>query len=153
MCTWKKFIHNATSKVVPNWIDLLMIHSSMMWPKEVGLGLAKITFYYMEKEGIPERVQMGSWVFIIKHRNGSDVKLDHWNTYFVVILFTTMVIMIQMHHYVFNAILQIVKFRLNIVQHVVRSLQSRMGLCYCPGTTMTTSPKSCSFAHWRRPFL
>ena len=36
-----------------------------------------------------------------------------------------------------------------------------MGLCYCPGTTTTTArittmtapPKSCSFAHWRRPFL
>ena len=39
---------------------------------------------------------------------------------------------------------------------IVRSLRSRMGLCYCPGTTtttITTSPKSCSFAHWRRPFL
>ena len=39
---------------------------------------------------------------------------------------------------------------------IVRSLRSRMGLCYCPGTTTTittTSPKSCSFAHWRRPFL
>ena len=41
---------------------------------------------------------------------------------------------------------------------IVRSLRSRMGLCYCPGTSMTTttittSPKSCSFAHWRRPFL
>ena len=38
---------------------------------------------------------------------------------------------------------------------VVRSLQSRMGLCYCPRTaiTMTAPPISCSFAHWRRPFL
>ena len=35
----------------------------------------------------------------------------------------------------------------------MRSLRSKMGLCYCPGTTMTTSQKSCSFAHWRRPFL
>ena len=34
--------------------------------------------------------------------------------------------------------------------------ESRMEICYFPGTTitiMTTSPKSCSFAHWRRPFL
>ena len=45
-----------------------------------------------------------------------------------------------------------------VLELIVRSLRSRMGLCYCPGTTMTmttmaATPKSCSFAHWRRPFL
>ena len=39
---------------------------------------------------------------------------------------------------------------------IVRRLRSRMGLCYCPRTritTMTAPLISCSFAHWRRPFL
>ena len=44
------------------------------------------------------------------------------------------------------------------LQSIVQSLQSRMGLCYFPRTTMTITiitvqPKSCSFAHWWRPFL
>ena len=40
----------------------------------------------------------------------------------------------------------------------MRSLQSRVELCFCPITmiitaTMTTPTKICSFAHWQRPFL
>ena len=38
---------------------------------------------------------------------------------------------------------------------IVRSLRSKMGLCYCPGTTtITMTPTQiCKFAHYRRPFL
>ena len=54
----------------------------------------------------------------------------------------------------FTLFLQSLSIRKHFNQMLVRSLRSRMGLCYCPGTTtMTTSPKSCSFAHWRRPLL